>query len=226
MEELIISGILIAILVAILIVRQVWLQSRSRKLARIAQKLGLEFSAAMPTYLAERVSNLNFFQQGEHRRASLVIHGELDGVQIACFDYRYNIRRPRGVVTRAQTILLFYSERLDLPLFELRYHWLDNQHRDAFDTKPIDFPGYSLFTDKYRLTSPDEQAVRTLFTDQLIRGVEVKRGLSFEGHGRSLIAYRRDKLCPAEHVISFIVDNFPLFDQFTLRESTPAGKQA
>ncbi len=110
------------------------------------------------------------------------------------FDFTYT----PGEEPMTQTVILFYSEQLNLPLFTLRPESMFDTIKQFLGFKDIDFDNCPIFSELYFLKGNDEGAIRHLFDEKKIKFYEAHKDVNTEGSGNFLIFYRhRIKVEPA-----------------------------
>lgn len=134
---------------------------------------------------------------------------QVDDALVTIFDYMATSWVGRGRdrrMTKAdrQTVLLFESERLDLPAFSLRPETLGAKIRTALGQQDIDFDQHPDFSSAYVLHGPDESQIRALFTDEKLDFFAHTRGLCVEGLGQKLLCYRPKKVISAKEFNDFL----------------------
>jgi hypothetical protein len=78
----------------------------------------------------------------------------------------------------------------------------------------INFQHQQGFSNAYILRSEGENAVRSIFTDQVLSYFENHRGLTIEAKDDKLIYYRDGKLIKPDHMNSFLSDVLDLVRLF------------
>ena len=119
---------------------------------------------------------------------SNVMVGSAANLQTIVFDYAYRA----GKSETTQTLACFTHEK-PLPPFVLKPEGLLDRLGDAFVHNDIDFDSNPVFSERYTLKSPDEQATRRLFTPSLLTQMEQlpsALGWIVEANGTNLFVYR------------------------------------
>jgi hypothetical protein len=107
------------------------------------------------------------------------------------------------------TLAAFHLGGARLPAFSISPH-----HRVQIAPGDIDLPEHPVFSDRYLLRGPDDQAARALFQPGLIafwEGLDAEERWAAAGAGSSLAVYRdakwsagRDKEIPPEEIEEFL----------------------
>lgn len=125
--------------------------------------------------------------------------------EVLLFDYRYPVRtqvsRFRYV---EQTVAGFFLAGRGLPGFTLRPEGLVEKFGAALGMQDIDFAAQPAFSNSYVLQGADEEAVRALFTDEVLRQFGDQKGWWIEGWNEWLLIYKRKSRPSTEHVGDFL----------------------
>ncbi len=145
---------------------------------------------------------------------------QVDDALVTVFDYMAYSWAGRGKNRRMskadmQTVLLFESERLDLPAFSLRPETLGAKIRNALGQQDIDFDQHPDFSSAYVLQGPDESQVRAWFTDEKLDFFARTRGLCVEGLGQKLLCYRQKKVVSAKKFNEFLQEGLAVLHLLT-----------
>lgn len=164
---------------------------RRKELEELAASMGLEYSPEGPGVAELEATGLELFRLGRSRRATNLVgvRGAAAGIRV--FDYRYVTGGGKSSQAHNFTLALIES-RCAVPRFELKPESLLYKLGEAVGFKDIDLPSFPEFSDKYRLTGPDEAAVRAFFTPQRAAWFERNQGLSVQGAPGHIVFFRRD----------------------------------
>jgi len=91
-----------------------------------------------------------------------------DGENLAIFDYTYTSGYGRQRHSYRQTVMAFQLPGRVLPIFCLRPERVWHEVGAWFGQQDIDFDRWPAFSSKYLLQGRNEEAVRKLFTDEVI----------------------------------------------------------
>jgi hypothetical protein len=181
-------GGMIAMVAAIITVSVHYSRKRTRELTEVAQQIAFIFvgnnwsgpprSSQYNTCLLRRARG----------KFGNVMTGSANGLSIGLFDFTY----PMGKSSITQTLASF-SQELELPPFELRPEGVLDRIGDSLVHNDIDFDSHPDFSRRYLLRSPDEAAVRNLFTPSVLTYIEqlpADKKWHVEGTATTLIIYR------------------------------------
>ena len=154
---------------------------RSGTLAALAASMGLPYSKYGPEQNSLRNTGLEIFTLGRSHKASNRIEIAVPSGQLQVFDYRYITRSGKNSNTHQLTLALFACNKCDIPHFDLKPESFIYKIGEAVGFKDIDLPAFPVFSDKYRLTGPDEAAVRMFFNPDRAAWFERNQGLCVQG---------------------------------------------
>ncbi|OGR77024.1 MAG: hypothetical protein A2X32_07000 [Elusimicrobia bacterium GWC2_64_44] len=177
---------------------------RRKDLEELAVSMGLEFSPEGPEQHELEASGLEIFRLGRGRKASNLIKVRGGAGEIRVFDYRYTIGGGKSSQTHTFTLALMANLRCEVPQFELKPETFLYKIGEAIGFKDIDLPAFPDFSDKYRLTGPDEAAVHMFFTPRRAAWFEANPGLWAQGAPCHVVFFKRVGHLPVSAWQSFI----------------------
>jgi hypothetical protein len=215
MEYLVAGGVVVLFLGAWLI-SQLLEKKRTAELAALADELSLSFLPQGDALLLPTLSDVSLLQRGRSRTMSNLLRGNTRSVDFSLFDYSYVTGSGKNRSVHRFTVAAFDTPLLHLPDFELTPENLFHKLAGAFGYQDIDFAGFPAFNRKYLLRGPSEQAIRDLFTEDVVQHFDVgaargKPASVFGSRSRLLIATRRRK--PHE-IRGFMEDAFTIYGVF------------
>jgi len=132
------------------------------------------------------------------------IEGEISGASFQIFEYKYTIDKGGGTdrsrTTHRQTVFAVESEKLNLPSFPLvptsflvkLAHKIDKGFGGSVPLD-IDFPSHQTFSKEFFLYGEDENAVRSIFSYNVLEFFKNFKGVCVEGKENTLIIYKKSK---------------------------------
>lgn len=165
-------------------------KQRTEELLATADRMGFSFSPEAEPSLLGTLSHFHLFSQGRGRKIRNVMRKRLASVEVAIFDYQYTTGSGRHSSTHYQTVVLFESERLQLPDFTLRPEDVFHKIGGFFGYQDIDFEANPAFSDTYLLQGSDEAQIRAVFTDEVLSYYVQHWRACTEASGRQLVYYR------------------------------------
>jgi hypothetical protein len=147
-------------------------QRRRRTLEELGAQLGMECDLAPPAAALEPYAGLPLFETGNSRSMAWRVHGHRDGVDLELFEYRHATGHGRGRQLFVHTVVGIPAAR-PLPVLALHPERLGDRLAALVGAQDIDFPEQPEFSKRYRLTSPQEAALRAAFaTSQVFEALE------------------------------------------------------
>jgi hypothetical protein len=177
-------------------------ERRAKLLRAAAADMGLTFTPS-DTALAASFNDLMLFSGSPAIHAVNVLRGEANGLAVWIFDLHYNTRIGNNVQQRRLSVLAFQDQQANWPSFSLRprrfYHRLT--------TGEVPFEIDEGFRQIYLLQSPETDAVREMFNEDVRHFFVQNPGAAVEGSGQRLV-YCNGRLVSPEGLRSFMEEGF------------------
>ncbi len=158
-----------------------WLERKRRSdLEQLASSMGLRFSPEGPDLSSLENTRLDLFHSGHSRKAANLIGLSASGGQLRVFDYEYVTGSGKHSQTHHFTAARIAGGK-DVPFFDLKPETLLHKVGELIGFKDIDLPAFPLFSEKYRLTGPEEAPVHMFFTPRRAAWFENNPGLRVQG---------------------------------------------
>jgi hypothetical protein len=209
---------IVVVMVAVLAVQHHREQERRERLRSAARDLGFSFSLESDPRLPKSLGHFHLFSQGRSKRISNVMSKAMADIDVTIFDYKYTTGSGKHSDTRNQTVVLFESERLQLPSFALRPEHLFHKLAGAMGYQDIDFDAFPEFSQTYLLQGYDEERIRSLFTDEVLSYYARHTDLCTEGDEQQLLYYRARKRVDPEWIGSFVEEGLDVLALFLEKE--------
>lgn len=208
--------ILIFVVIAVLIGISGWHahkknKERTEAFEKQADAMGLQFSADGGD-VRERLIGLNLMTAGRAQRAKNLISGDAGDVKISIFDYQYTIGSGKNSRTHIQTVVALESSGINAPEFSMRQQnaFLDRIGK-FFGGQDIDFESHPKFSEMFVLKGPDEDAIRSFFTPELLAFFETKVGHSIEGARGQMVLYKNGERTKPENVKDLLASAYEVY---------------
>lgn len=189
-------------------------QANKKRTAALEQQsaaMGLQFD---PTGggIGERLNELNLMSVGRSQRAKNLISGDAGDVRISIFDYQYTTGSGKNSRTHSQTVVALESAGIQAPAFSMRQQnaWLDRIGK-LLGGQDIDFDQHPKFSEMFVLKGPNEDAIRSFFSPQLIGYFETKVGHSIEGAHGKMILYKSGNRTPPEEIKDLLASAYEVY---------------
>jgi len=209
----------IAVVAMVIVLVRRYERQRTEAMHALADELGLEFIPEEVPELMESIGHLHLFNIGHGRTMKNVIVGNANDIDLAIFGYQYTTGGGQSQQTISQTVMSFRSPKLNLPDFELRPESVFHKIGKVLGYQDIDFASHPDFSKQYLLRGPDEDAVRAMFTPELLSFFESQEKVSAEASGNLLLFYRAGKRLNPEKIRTFMEEGFAIFGQMASPDS-------
>ena len=190
---------------AIVIWAILFARKRTQELTQLAPQLGFTFMGkAWHGPILDPLHKTSLLQRTRGGFSNVMV-GSARNLQTIVFDYTYKVGRR----TSTQTLACFSHDK-QLPPFVLKPENLFDRLGDAFVHNDIDFDSNPVFSGRYALKSPDEQAARHLFTPSLLTSMEqipTDKGWAIETSGTNLFIYRHGRTVSAADLQTFLQES-------------------
>lgn len=200
--------------IAFLITR--WYRGKKRAAAfkNVANEMGFEFEHKGKDHISDIANRFRLFDIGSYRRVRNLLHGELSDLRIRIFDYSYTKSSGKRSRTYRQSVVAFDMPARNLTKFSLRPETLFHKLGSVIGFKDINFQDHPEFSKRFHLTGKDEQAIRELFTIDLIHFLEARGKLAVEADGQSMIVYKSGSRSKAQEIPQFLEEALEVCNQF------------
>lgn len=177
-------------------------RKRTYALRQIALRLRFQFVSQGHDKFHHSLEGFHLASVGMHQRLFNLMHGKMDGTDVAVFDYAYQL----GKQQVHQTVIWLQRRGTKRTDFVLRpeVHWLGRLESFFVEYQDINFDSHPTFSREYLLRGTDEAAIRELFTDNVLTFYERNLGLSTEGSGNKLLYYYGGGSFEPDEIQSFL----------------------
>lgn len=165
-------------------------QRRRDGLAAKAAALGWTFSAEGSAPEVDSIRRFALLAEGHSHRLFNRIQGERHGLPFELFDLRHILGSGKNARVHQQTVLRVPLGAGVGASWSLRPENLADAVASFFGWPDIDFEHYPVFSKRYHLKGENENAVRAIFGDRLLRALENDPfGYCLASDGRVVIVY-------------------------------------
>ena len=164
-------------------------RKRRKDLEALAGSMGLPFSPQGPDTAGVP---LEFFYAGHSNSAANLIQARVSDLNISFFDYSYVTGSGKHRNTHNFNLALIECPRAQVPKFDLKPETLLYKLGELVGFKDIDLPAFPVFSEKYRLTAPEEPAAHMFFTPSRAAWFERNPGLRVQGAPGWVLFFRKE----------------------------------
>ena len=197
-----VAGCIVVALIAIAAyTKRANLRRRVAAIKERANQMGLQVIDDADGHVYRQFQNFKLFADGAKRQITNLIVVDSENVRVLLFDYRY-VTNPtgKGTTTHDQTVVATQSKQLDCPEILMRPETFADKIDSALGFRPR---GYDLdpeFSKVFILNGPDEAAIRSFFTPEVLKFFEQHPHDSVEAWEDTLFFYRPRKLCTPDEL--------------------------
>ena len=210
-------------LVIYVLVRAAQEQQRGERSSVVAGRMGFSFSAQAEPGLWSLVEGFCLFSQGRSRRIHNVMHRQIHDIDVTMFDYRYTTQSGKHNHTHHRSVLLFETERLDLPRFTLRPKHFFHRIANALGWQDIVFKAHPVFSESYLLQGQDEERIRYIFDEEALLYYTRHPDLHTEGQGQRLVFCRGGRRVDPQGMEAFLQQGLDILDVFMEKDGVLVG---
>ncbi|MEM9339183.1 MAG: SulP family inorganic anion transporter [Bacteroidota bacterium] len=151
----------------------------------------------------EDFTGFNFSKGSQISHAQNIISGMFEDVRMIYSEVIYDkTLDTRSADSKLSALLIKPSA--SLPVFILDREGFFEKMTDLAYKTDIDFQGHPVFSNKFVLKGPDEEAIRDLFHPGLIRKIEAYPHFHIESNGEAIILHRFDKADDQEAISELV----------------------
>ena len=178
------------------------LTDHQRHLKKIASTNEWKFLPAK-TISFDNFVGFNFGINSKIVHAQNIVSGKYEGVRLIYSEIIYD-QTPETASADSQLSALLIKPPIDIPVFMLEREGFFEKVTDLAYRSDIDFEAYPVFSDKFVLKGPNEEAIRSFFHPGIIRKVTQHPHFHMESNGEAIILYRFDKSNADESISELI----------------------
>jgi hypothetical protein len=189
-------------------------KKRTEELAQKASAMQLAFSPVAPEAFTKDLSAMSYFADPRNKTYSKVLYGKAGGLSVHIFEYLISQDSAHPTVTHSgpdgaitghshpQSTSSIYSVvylrgTVALPQFQMQSStFLDGIAKKLFGMQDINIDTHPVFSKEWVLQSKDENAVRKLFTPEVLAHCEKIPKDTLVAEGERLVMMRLGHLMP------------------------------
>jgi len=166
-------------------------KKRTQKVQALVTSWGWTFRAAPTSQDQVLITGTHLPTLGHHWHLKNFIELPQGAEQVRLFDFNYTRGHGKSKQTYDQSVFQIISPLVaELPALMMKPEGLFDKLASAFGSKDIDFPEHPTFSKKYLLKGDNEEAIRKLFTSDIITFFEKEKGWAMEVSNGRLLLYK------------------------------------
>ena len=196
-------------------------KKRTEAMRAIAESLEMEFVAEKCDPNTLGLDGIDLFEKGRSRQVLNLIKGTFEDTNAFIFDYHYVTGGGKNSSHHSQTVIayeIYSKDGSQLPQFTCKPERFYHRFADMFGSEDIDFEQYPEFSKAYRLKGENEDSVRKIFNETVIRQLEAEseQRWNVDGSGELLVIHKNDRIIKPEDCPQFLLDCTTLLNAMTL----------
>ena len=196
-------------------------KKRTEAMCVLAESLEMKFEAKKCDPSTLGLDGIDLFEQGRSRKVLNLIKGTFEDTNAFIFDYHYVTGGGKNSSHHSQTVIAYEicsKDGFQLPQFTCKPERFFHKFADMFGFEDIDFEQYPEFSKAYRLKGENEDSVRKIFNETVIRQLEAEseQRWNVDGSGEWLVIHKNDRIIKPEDCPQFLLDCTTLLNAMTL----------
>ena len=196
-------------------------KKRTEAMRAIAESLEMEFVAEKCDPNTLGLDGIDLFEKGRSRQVLNLIKGTFEDTNAFIFDYHYVTGGGKNSSHHSQTVIAYEicsEDGFQLPQLTCKPERFFHKFADMFGFEDIDFEQYPEFSKAYRLKGENEDSVRKIFNETVIRQLEaeIEQRWNVDGSGELLVIHKNDRIIKPEDCPQFLLDCTTLLNAMTL----------
>ena len=196
-------------------------KKRTEAMRAIAESLEMEFVAEKCDPNTLGLDGIDLFEKGRSRQVLNLIKGTFEDTNAFIFDYHYVTGGGKNSSHHSQTVIAYEicsEDGFQLPQLTCKPERFFHKFADMFGFEDIDFEQYPEFSKAYRLKGENEDSVRKIFNETVIRQLEAEseQRWNVDGSGELLVIHKNDRIIKPEDCPQFLLDCTTLLNAMTL----------
>lgn len=196
-------------------------KKRTEAMCVLAESLEMKFEAKKCDPSTLGLDGIDLFEQGRSRKVLNLIKGTFEDTNAFIFDYHYVTGGGKNSSHHSQTVIAYEicsKDGFQLPQFTCKPERFFHKFADMFGFEDIDFEQYPEFSKAYRLKGENEDSVRKIFNETVIRQLEaeIEQRWNVDGSGEWLVIHKNDRIIKPEDCPQFLLDCTTLLNAMTL----------
>ena len=201
----------------IFLVAYIFEKKRTEAMRVLAGALNFEFSPKKNENFYPEVSHHELFSKGSSPKIKNLMLGHSGEMDIALLEFSYTIGSGKERRTVTQTVVRIKAQALNLPSFTLCPENFLHKIGSVFGYKDIDFKEFPFFSKKYLLRGPNDEEIRSFFSQDIIKFCEERmqkgkiKGINIQADQNDFIYFHDGKRLPVKSLQGFLQEAIDLF---------------
>ena len=190
------------------------MDQRKEGMEKLSYTIDMDYVGEEEWGMLNRLEDFKLFRTGTRKQIFNLMQrkGPFLDEQMAIFDYRYTISTGKSTKHFFTTVFFIQAKSLSLPEFMMKPENFFHKIGSFLGMQDIDFEEHPKFSDQYLLKGEDEERIRDIFDENVLKFFTVEKNWSMEGVGYFLILYQHDKLLPERSIENFYRKGMQLYE--------------
>jgi hypothetical protein len=191
-------------------------KKRAEKIQAIATRLGFTFRRKPTEADNALIVGCHIARTGHgHITSNILEVAHSDELKMTLFDHVYTVGYGKSSSQYNQTVTRMQSPVLNLPVFTLFPETFSSKIGKLFGGADINFPEAPLFSKKYILRGPDEAAIRSVFSPDVMQFlVGLPWLVLIDADGDTLFVHRTSKRTKPEEIEASVAEGKQILAKF------------
>ncbi len=195
-------------------------KKRREIMTTFANQIGLDYLPQADSSLLRRLAGFRIFASGRSKKVKNLIYGATDEEAMCIFDYQYSVGSGKNQTIHRQTIISIESASFTLPNFVLKPGGIFSKSNSIPGMKTVEFDLYPDFSKRQILQARDEEAIKKIFDDRLIRYFEENQ-FCVEATNGKMVCYIPKRSFRLEEIRYFMEKAFEIYRRLVERALVP-----
>ena len=195
-------------------------KKRREIMTTFANEIGLDYRAGVDNSLLRRFSGFRIFATGRAKKVKNLIYGASDEETMCIFDFQYSVGSGKNQSVHRQTVISIESEHFMVPAFVLKPGGFFSRSNSVPGMSTVEFDMYPDFARRQILQTSDEETIKRIFDDRMIRYFE-ENSFCIEATTGKMVCYIPKRSFRLEEMRLFMEKAFEIYRRLLERSLVP-----
>ncbi len=196
-------------------------RNRTARIRNVARALQMNFVGDELFDVQELLTDFKLFDKGRNKKIYNVLHKADDWLELdlRIFDYEYTQNYGKHKKTYRQTVFFMRSRKLGMPEMLMKPETFFNKITEYLNiTQDIDFEEYPKFSSQYLLQGEDEEYIRTVMTDKVLKFFTKEKGWTLETLNFFMVLYKHNRVLKPWEINRLYGKGMKLHEMFKMED--------
>ena len=196
-------------------------KKRREIMSAFSQQIGLEYKPYGDSSILRRFAGFRIFATGRAKKIRNLIYGATDDETMCIFDFQYSVGSGKSQSVHRQSVISIESADFHLPSFVLKPGGFFTRASSVPGMKTVEFDMYPDFSKRQNLQTRDEETIKKIFDDRLIRYFEENQYCVEATEGK-MVCYIPKRSFRLEEMQEFMEKAFEIYRRLVERSLVPS----